>query len=66
MVPYHQVLSGCRAEPECFRLAKEAVAEQFAKAALDVGTDAEQSEKVSEADANTAPLGPEVATANTV
>lgn len=55
--------AGCKAYLKCFRVAKEAVVRQFAKAALDAETDVGLSAKAAEGVVKVANLVPDVATA---
>lgn len=63
-VPCHRVLFGFQADPKYFFVARESVLRQFAKAALDAGTDDELSWELTEAAARVTFLLPEMAIAD--
>lgn len=58
------MLFGCEADPECLRVAREAVIGEFAKAAFNAQTDIGVSGEAAEAAVKTASLVPKMATAD--
>lgn len=63
-VPRHWMFEGCEPDPECFHMAKQVLLGQFAKVALDAGTDVISSGEDSEAAEAVARLVSEMAAAD--